>query len=1338
MIPSSFRRHLRSAVSACLCAVALCALWNSGELRAAESPDDLPRYRLKPGQELKYHGQAEFKYGKNANGLPRGSATDWRVWVARANANGSWRVIVSVSSLELPAAGKDSAQSEQPVDHQMALFDLFPDGHTLPVQASENIRVEPGKLFPRLSPDALAIKKGWADDREDGFVHCDYTADPQHTSGTEWAFDEDLQRAWDKIYDATTRTKFSFDRDRGLIQRAESELTWGNGFDEKGKDTIEFIAVQDHDESWTKSFAEEADRYFAAADAYHKQLIAAGHDADQAPEMLTKAETELKSARANLTLTDFTEQLDKQLSEHKRQADYIAKEAKELAERKDKPAAEWSLDDLNGKSHALADYRGKVVVLDFWYRGCGWCIRAMPQVQQVANDFKNSPVAVLGMNTDRDEKDAQFVVEAMQLSYPILKATDVPAKYGVHGFPTLVIIDQQGTVRDIHVGYSKTLRAEVSKIIKELLASVRSSGPVLDSAVATSATETSAAPKPKAERSPPTVVVGQATAEPGHAVRPVAVLRDDFNGKFALNWKIVREDKDHFSLTRDPGHLTIITQRGTIHGDVEHDAQSEGICAKNIFFIRNPVSETSDFSITLAVSKFEPTTYYQQVGLLCYDDDANYVKWSFEYSWQKPDTTNFVMVRQTDMVPEHDLVTELKNPGRFWLRVTRHGTDYECAYSTDGDKFTVAGSRPWGQRPPKYVGFLAKNGGNPQAGEIDVSIDSFEVRSPPTAAAPAKSAALPAAESKALPGATLKAMPAGSTRPASVTPDNSGKSKAMPGATFKAAELGTFVLGSNKSDKTKTTYPASVLGEERPDGSLFYTGEVVDKTTTAPIRGAVVTVRRRLSAAHTRDILEETKHTTDEQGKYSFVIPAKQVAERLLYIELDVEHPDYATKAGFGYALGMIRKNAKLNDPPFFHHVELDPAAAVTGRIVGPDGKPIADAPLLAYSNVNPRDFSNDNFGSFVHTKSGADGTFRLNMTKTGPSVFWIVPENYAPRQIVSGTKRGDWGDVQMAPGVGLKGQVVDATGKPVAGVWVNVTDEKSQSEIQMPVGTSLVRSGQADAEGRFEIGPMKPGKYRLQVDDYPREICYHSRERKLVDIPAVFLKRTITIGDAAGEPIVVRAVPHVLFEAQYVDSKGAKKGGWEVTVFGKMDGEYYLGQFRPGADGRIQGILPHGIEDAKLELMSNEHGALRIRLGKDKPLLHGRDIKLGTVEADITGVEIVKYTAPIVLLKVVDEDGKPIPKAKAAAIYESDDKDKLVRPVGSLPTSIFFEKQPGGILRTSQMLPDEKTKFVASAEGYEEAHETLSLPEEESRELTLVLKRSTGEKEKDQPAAKK
>ena len=115
-------------------------------------------------------------------------------------------------------------------------------------------------------------------------------------------------------------------------------------------------------------------------------------------------------------------------------------------------ARPWETKDLEGKTHSLEGYKGKVVILDFWYRGCGWCIRAMPQMKELAQDFKGQPVAVLGMNTDREEKDAKFVVDEMGLNYPVLKAEGLPEKYRVRGFPTLIIVDQAGKVADIHVG----------------------------------------------------------------------------------------------------------------------------------------------------------------------------------------------------------------------------------------------------------------------------------------------------------------------------------------------------------------------------------------------------------------------------------------------------------------------------------------------------------------------------------------------------------------------------------------------------------------------------------------------------------------------------------------------------------------------------------------------------------------------------------------------------------------------------------------------------------------------------------------------------------------------
>ena len=112
-----------------------------------------------------------------------------------------------------------------------------------------------------------------------------------------------------------------------------------------------------------------------------------------------------------------------------------------------KPSPEWDTTDLAGSAVSLAGCRGKVLVLDFWYRGCGWCIRAMPQMKQVATHFQGRPVAVLGMNTDRDQADAQFVVDKLALNYPTLKAEGLPEKYGVRGFPTLLVIDQAGVVR---------------------------------------------------------------------------------------------------------------------------------------------------------------------------------------------------------------------------------------------------------------------------------------------------------------------------------------------------------------------------------------------------------------------------------------------------------------------------------------------------------------------------------------------------------------------------------------------------------------------------------------------------------------------------------------------------------------------------------------------------------------------------------------------------------------------------------------------------------------------------------------------------------------------------
>jgi regulation of enolase protein 1 (concanavalin A-like superfamily) len=201
---------------------------------------------------------------------------------------------------------------------------------------------------------------------------------------------------------------------------------------------------------------------------------------------------------------------------------------------------------------------------------------------------------------------------------------------------------------------------------------------------------------------------------------------EGFDGKLRLNWKPVRSDPTHVSLTKHRGKLTITTQRGTIHGDEKAAGEPS---AKNLFLIDNPLSKDADFVMTTCVSGFEPTVAYQQAGLLCYDDDDNYAKFSYEFNWSKGEGQHFILVTETEAKPQHFSAQEVSNLQRVWLRLTKHGKSYEYATSTDGKSFNVHGVQEWGDGAPKMLGLVAKNGGPAGVPEVEVSFDFFELRS---------------------------------------------------------------------------------------------------------------------------------------------------------------------------------------------------------------------------------------------------------------------------------------------------------------------------------------------------------------------------------------------------------------------------------------------------------------------------------------------------------------------------------------------------------------------------------------------------------------------------------
>ena len=191
---------------------------------------------------------------------------------------------------------------------------------------------------------------------------------------------------------------------------------------------------------------------------------------------------------------------------------------------------------------------------------------------------------------------------------------------------------------------------------------------------------------------------------------------------------------------------------------------------------------------------------------------------------------------------------------------------------------------------------------------------------------------------------------------------------------------------------------AKTPADPKPPGeTLNYTGTVMDKDTGKPIAGATVVVRRSVYKSEENRVLQETRHTTGADGTYSFTIPPEQVAEPALYIELDVEHPDYATRAGFGYALSMTRKNEKLNERPFFETIEMRPAQPITGRVETPEGEPAAGVELLAYSRTDKLPQGQFEYGSFARAKTDAEGRFRLPITTPGGPCTGSSPRRTPP-----------------------------------------------------------------------------------------------------------------------------------------------------------------------------------------------------------------------------------------------------------------------------------------------------------------------------------------------------
>jgi peroxiredoxin len=158
----------------------------------------------------------------------------------------------------------------------------------------------------------------------------------------------------------------------------------------------------------------------------------------------------------------------------------IARSVKSDQDRK--PAPAFSLTDARGAPVSLEDYRGKVVLLNFWATWCGPCEVEIPWFIEFEQKYKDRDFAVLGVSFDDDGwKSVRPYIASHKINYRIMIGTEKMSQLygGVDSLPTTFIVDRQGRIAAQHVGLvdKSDYQNEILKLLDDQKRTARDSAP---------------------------------------------------------------------------------------------------------------------------------------------------------------------------------------------------------------------------------------------------------------------------------------------------------------------------------------------------------------------------------------------------------------------------------------------------------------------------------------------------------------------------------------------------------------------------------------------------------------------------------------------------------------------------------------------------------------------------------------------------------------------------------------------------------------------------------------------------------------------------------------------
>ncbi len=137
------------------------------------------------------------------------------------------------------------------------------------------------------------------------------------------------------------------------------------------------------------------------------------------------------------------------------------------------PAPDFALKSETGENLRLSEFRGEVVMINFWASWCGPCRQEMPLLDELYTQYHPLGFTILGVNVEEDSSQAKQLLKEFPVNFPILfdNKSEVSQLYKVVAMPSTVLVDRDGNVRYLHQGYKpgyeEAYQQQVRALIRE-------------------------------------------------------------------------------------------------------------------------------------------------------------------------------------------------------------------------------------------------------------------------------------------------------------------------------------------------------------------------------------------------------------------------------------------------------------------------------------------------------------------------------------------------------------------------------------------------------------------------------------------------------------------------------------------------------------------------------------------------------------------------------------------------------------------------------------------------------------------------------------------------------